>query len=346
MNARTAPSSYAQAVAAEVAARYGARVSADVVQIVPQGMMSAPMPFWCPKAKQLRYPDGSDFYRKTVADGTAGRMPERGVALRRKKVAALHAQGFCDREVALALEVSYQVATNDRYALKLPRIADQEPAQILAARNSQIRALRAEGWTFDQLQAKFGLQRKTLGTIVANVVPPETCRQAEWNATKALRESGFAKRQRTPLKAKKQPRVPRQPKAVVPQGENQRDKAKARRADLVAYLDGLCRPVTFDELVAWREARGVTQITLRVDMHKLGRDLPPFAGEAMARAVQARLQASKANLAEVERMQSLLRRARSLRAEGASFRAIAADLGVSISMAHRYLTCQTYQEVT
>jgi DNA-binding NarL/FixJ family response regulator len=128
MSARKTSAAYAAAVAADVAARYGAKVNPAVVQVLPQGMVSAPTPIWCPKANQLVYPNGAEFYRNTQRFGQTRKRPNLAIAKRRERVAELHAQGLTDGEVAEALAVSQQIAIADRQFLKLVRNADRKAA--------------------------------------------------------------------------------------------------------------------------------------------------------------------------------------------------------------------------
>lgn len=114
-----------QAVASEIAARYGVAVAPEVVQRVATGASGEPMPVW--NGRALVYDTEVHPMRRAIrvscSASRAKRAPRpasEAVVARRALVADLHAQGLTDGQMMRQLGVSLPTIRNTRYDLGLP----------------------------------------------------------------------------------------------------------------------------------------------------------------------------------------------------------------------------------
>lgn len=168
-------SDYASQVAAEVAARYGATVSADVVQIVPRGTSGRPLPVWIPGAGpesgRLIYPEigswkGAQASRRAAEARRRGSAANPAVAARREKVRQAHEQGMNDPAIAAQLGLRLALVQEDRRFLGLaphpaPRVP--HPAEIAARRTGdEVQRLHGEGCTDAVIAERLRISRRTV----------------------------------------------------------------------------------------------------------------------------------------------------------------------------------------
>lgn len=149
-------SDYAASVAAEVAARYGAIVRPEVVQLVPRGTSGFALPIWDPVKKLLITPDWEDRKRAAKsaiwrgARNRLGAKPDPEVAARRAAVAEAHARGLTDAQIAVELAADWPGITsgtvaNDRRAQGLAAHMPPPPLTPSEVRRRTLRRLLAEG---------------------------------------------------------------------------------------------------------------------------------------------------------------------------------------------------------
>jgi transposase len=260
VNARPDPANYFAAVAADVALRYGAAVpDASVVQVLPAGATSAAYPVWCPKLKQLRYPDGAAFYRRTMSNTLSGgkkpvgmvggSKPSEASLARRDLVLDLHASGKSDREITAQLQISQHTLKHDRKMLNLFANRDKTAANARLERDKKICALRSKGWSHEALAKEFSLSQHVIRRLVAKVVLSPAVAAAE--------KADKAKRVRKPA-------------------QYSLNDILERRVALAEFLSQLGRECTRSDIMSYAEAKGIAQNTVQRDMAKLGHAWPPM----------------------------------------------------------------------
>lgn len=182
-------SGYAEAVAAEIGARYGCAVSAAAVQVVPRGVSGLPQAVWVPSANgqagKLVYAEPSGW---RAAKGVArnaerkrGAAANPAVILRRKQVAEAHGRGLHDLAIAQELGLALTVVQADRRLLDL--VAHPGPPTVtpaMAERQrlaAEVRRLHAQGMSDAALADALKIKRDRLKSIrldcglVANAAP-------------------------------------------------------------------------------------------------------------------------------------------------------------------------------
>ena len=152
-------------VAAEVAARYGALVSPDVVARVPAGASGLPALVWDATSRELVYDTAVNPMRAAINTAwkrsrgpvKTGLSPE--VATRRAELRTAHAQGKTDLQIAEALNVSISVIRRDRVAMKLRMHPSENAAQ---ARVARVLDMLQRGFPIAQIAAAENLTQDTV----------------------------------------------------------------------------------------------------------------------------------------------------------------------------------------
>lgn len=157
MTAQVKPSDYAKAVAADVSRRYGVQASPEVVRIVAFGQFSQPYAIWDEVSKQLVYPNGAEFYRKTVGQRKSGQGSSPKVAARRDQLRVLHAAGATDIEIASKLGVVQSTVCSDRHILGLSANSVTQSKRALSERDQKILDMHAQGIDVSIIAAEVGL---------------------------------------------------------------------------------------------------------------------------------------------------------------------------------------------
>jgi hypothetical protein len=167
-------------IAAEVAARYGARVSPHTIKLVPRGVSAIPLPVWDAKSGYLVQGGPPGGWRgQTFVHGqrhtTPGGGLSKAVQARRGRVAAMHAEGATVAQIAAALDAHDWSIRQDLTVLGLPLNREKQSVA------PQVLALIGAGVTCaDQLAAEVGVARKTVREIAIKAgvaLPPSTRRR-------------------------------------------------------------------------------------------------------------------------------------------------------------------------
>lgn len=308
---------YATRVAADVAARYGAKVDPAVVQTLPMGHSSHPLPVW--NGHALVYPDPEVAgWRKAIKTRAKRDLENPMIAARRKRVAALHAEGHCDRVISEMLDISLNKVRDDRYRLKLASHADPQAAAQITDKRNQIRAFAAMGYEPAAIAAEVGLTADHVRRVARGM-------GVQFSDTRKL-----ALRDRTN-------NVRRLPDPNRIENPSRYDLAAARRAKLRALIDDLGRPLVHDDMRGFYAVLGVDTRCLRKDMIALG--LPwPRANAYIARFAAPECQKAKADVRQVVAARDAkLDQLRGMDTASKTTAQIAAELGVSVRTARAYL---------
>lgn len=181
----------AVAIAADVAARYGAIVRPDVVRRVPAGLSSLPLPVW--NGRDLVYPDGTPNRWQQATNQhyiRKARQPKPHIAERREQLRRLHAQGLIDCQIAGLLGVSVQVVYDDRTRMGLPNNLPVLRAQG-NPKHLRIAELARAGVALEDIAADLGLIVKHVQQIarekfgLALRKKTRAQRHSEWTASPA-----------------------------------------------------------------------------------------------------------------------------------------------------------------
>lgn len=161
-----APHPDAADIAAEVAARYGAIVSPDVVRAVPVGVSGLPVPVW--NGYALVMPEGTKNHWKQTNDQyfiRAARKPKPEIIRRQIALRALHAEGLNDTDIAAQLGCTKQVVYSDRAALGLPNNNHAAQLAAVTAKHDTIRAMALAGAWLNDIAAAVGLMPETVQDV-------------------------------------------------------------------------------------------------------------------------------------------------------------------------------------
>lgn len=264
--------SYAAAVAADVAARYGIAGGVDsaLVKRVARGVSGQPLPVW--NGSQLIYPEAAKVSWRAQQQARARRdMEDPAVVTRRARVVELHATGLCDAAIAEAMDISINRVRADRIRAKLSPHQDPAEAERHARIPNQIRALLALGYAAPAIGDELGVSANHVRKIIREkgftLVPAQKC------VTRKLAAP-----------------VSRRAVATAPHVTA----ATARRARLQAALQALGRPVARADLPALRAEFGLTLKNLRVDFRAIAADWPTFERQVVAHNIsQKEVRAAK-----------------------------------------------------
>lgn len=128
MNDMSDLSVYADAVAQEIAARYGCVVAPTAVQVIARGRSGLPEARWDAEKREIVYVDGSsNHWRNGIKSAATQAIARRRRVMglnapifeRRAQVSALHAQGRNVREMMALLDLSERMVRDDLRALTL-----------------------------------------------------------------------------------------------------------------------------------------------------------------------------------------------------------------------------------
>lgn len=146
-------------IAAEVAARYGCKVDAEAVQVVPRGVSGIPLPVW--NGHDLVYPDGAERLAKAQARmfqriglDAAHQRQRADMLARREKVAQLVERGMTAMAMASLLEVSEHTIRQDCRALGVVPVRatyTQLVAPEMLARRNQALDMARDGKTAKEI---------------------------------------------------------------------------------------------------------------------------------------------------------------------------------------------------
>lgn len=296
--------SYAAAVAADVAARYGIAggVNSALVRQVPRGASGQPLPVW--NGTQLVYPEDAKVSWRAQQQARARRdMEDPAVTARRKRVVDLHATGLCDAAIAEAMDISIDRVRADRIRAKLPPHQDPAEAERHARIPNQIRALLALGYAAPAIGDELGVSANHVRKIIREkgftLVPAQKCVTRKLAAP--MRKLAVATA----------PHV---------------TAATARRARLQAALQALGRPVARADLPGLRAEFGLTLKNLRADFRAIAADWPAFERQVVAH-----------NISQKEQRAVKLAQLQAMDVAALTTTQIAEALGVSLRSTRAYL---------
>ena len=159
--------SYADRVAADIAARYGVAVQPGAVQLVPQGTSGIPLPVW--DGHRLIVPDWKEKRHRMAVNRSrearrAGAASDGAATALREEIAALYAQGLTDAEMAAHMGKSCALIGHHRRFLRLRAIrkALPPPERPQDVRRSSVRKLISQGMDRDQIAALLGVPARVV----------------------------------------------------------------------------------------------------------------------------------------------------------------------------------------